>query len=198
MEVKENQSDILLFSLRPFFRASHCAYSHAPLIDVNWLPEMSISDSLVNTPNLNICFAFRCRTHNFTNPIQEVTKSDGKQLTSVRLHYHNTRMAGRRHWACKHGQCASITDCRLIGERRSFGYWDILKASENRLRRLWWSDCKLCKSGTVLYVIVIATCRRLINPITNPNPVAVTNTRHILVSEVGVSMDRIIDNRYID
>lgn len=35
---------------------------------------MSISVSLVNKPNLNICFAFRCGAHNFTNLIQKVAK----------------------------------------------------------------------------------------------------------------------------
>jgi hypothetical protein len=37
--------------------------------------------------------------------------------------------------------------------------------------------CRRGKSGTVLQVIVITTCKRLINPITNPNPFSFTNTR---------------------
>jgi hypothetical protein len=34
----------------------------------------------------------------------------------------------------------------------------------------------VCKSGTVLEVIVVTTCKQLINPISNPNPLSVTNT----------------------
>jgi hypothetical protein len=47
----------------------------------------------------------------------------------------------------------------------------IVKTSGNRLRRLVWSDCKLCKSAVVESLFVVTTCRRLIIPITNPNTV---------------------------
>jgi hypothetical protein len=64
-------------------------YSHPPLIDVNLFHELSsISDFSVNKPNLNICFDFHCRAHNFTNIIQKVAKCDEKQLALIRLHYH--------------------------------------------------------------------------------------------------------------
>jgi hypothetical protein len=53
------------------------AYSHPPLIDVNWFHETSsISASLVNEPNFNIGFAVHCKAHNFTNVIQKLAKCD--------------------------------------------------------------------------------------------------------------------------
>jgi hypothetical protein len=43
--------------------------------------------------------------------------------------------------------------------------------------RCEWKNFFVCKSGTVLEVIVVTTCMWLINPITNLNAVSVTNTR---------------------
>jgi hypothetical protein len=40
---------------------------------------------------------------------------------------------------------------------------------EDRLRRLVWSDCKLCKSSIVLQLFVVTTTKYPINPITRPN-----------------------------
>jgi hypothetical protein len=55
-------------------------YSHPPLIDINWFLETSLnSDSLVNEPSFNVCFAFHCRACNFTSFIQKVAKWDEEQ-----------------------------------------------------------------------------------------------------------------------
>jgi hypothetical protein len=52
-----------------------------------------------------------------------------------------------------------------------------MKNIADRLKRLVWSDFKVCKSVTVLQLIVVTTSGLLVNPISNPNPVLVTNTR---------------------
>jgi hypothetical protein len=45
-----------------------------------------------------------------------------------------------------------------------------MKTGADRLKRLVWSDCKLCKAAIVQKLIVVTTCQYPINPITNPNP----------------------------
>jgi hypothetical protein len=98
-----------------------------PLIDVNWFRETSsINYSLVNGPSFNIWFAFYSTAYNFTKFILKVSDCDEKQRTLIRLHYHTTRMAGRRDWACKHSGWARTGNHRLTEARQSFQYFDIL------------------------------------------------------------------------
>lgn len=55
-------------------------YCHFPLTDLNWFYAMSsITNSMVNKLNFNICSAFHCSAHNFTNFIQDIAKYDKKE-----------------------------------------------------------------------------------------------------------------------
>jgi hypothetical protein len=82
-------------------------YSHSLLIDVNWCHETSsVRDLSADKSNFSIFSNSHCKAYNFINSNQKVAKCDEKQWKLIRLHYHATRMAGRRNWACKHGQCS--------------------------------------------------------------------------------------------
>jgi hypothetical protein len=56
---------------------------------------------------------------------------------------------------------------------------EYVKTATDRLRRLACNDCKLCKCATVQKVIVVTTCERLINPITNPK--ASQSPKHVTI-----------------
>jgi hypothetical protein len=80
----------------------------------------------IDEPNFNICSAFHSRAYSFTNyvDIQKVAKCDEKQWTFITSQYHTTRMAGRRDWACKHGQRAPIFDLDWPGKDDSLAIWE--------------------------------------------------------------------------
>jgi hypothetical protein len=50
-----------------------------------------------------------------------------------------------------------------------------VRASADGLRRLVWSDCKLCKSAIAVKLFAVTTFKYRINPVTNPNPVTRDN-----------------------
>jgi hypothetical protein len=67
-----------------------------------------------------------------------------------------------------------------------------VKTIADRLKRLAWSYFKARKSATVLQLIVVTTCRLLINPITNPNPISVTNTHENIMQHGMLNYNVII------